>query len=86
MSTHSGFSSDAVAETPGDSNGDRRGENGCRNGKHQPNYDATMITKFKGTVESLACFGTNEEKKGDSFITFQKKLHEFLFGQLTPHK
>ena len=58
---------------------EREDKNGCRNGQtNQSNQDTTTITKFKGTVESLACLGTDEEKKGGSFMIFQNKLHKFV--------
>ena len=61
-------------------NGSRRGEASCRNGQNnQIHKDTTTITKVKGTVACLACLGTNEEKREDSFITFKKELHGFFF-------
>ena len=54
------------------------GETVAETGKNQTNHDTTKIKKFKGTVELLACLGTNKKKKRDSFTTLQKELHKFI--------
>ena len=38
----------------------------------------TVGTGFKGKVTELATLGTRDESKGDSFLLFQKELHEHV--------
>ena len=34
--------------------------------------------RFKGNIEGLATLGKREERKGDSFLVFQKEMHDHI--------
>ena len=66
-----GNTNDHANQTPGHNVSVRRNQ-GCRN----PGQYNTA--RFKGNIEGLATLGKREEQKGDSFLVFQKEMHDHI--------
>ena len=45
-------------------------------GRGNPGQDTTA--RFKGKIKGLATLGKREERKGDSFLVFQKKMYDHI--------
>ena len=54
--------------------------NNRRGGRSRTTHNGpgTVGTGFKGKVTELATLGTRDKSKGDSFLVFQKELHEHV--------
>ena len=59
--------------------GGRGGRGGRGYGRYSGRNDIT-VQAFRGKIENLAVLGTKDEKKGDSFLTFQKELYEYVLA------
>ena len=63
-----GNTNDHANQTPGHNVSVRRNR-----GRGNPGQDTT--SRLKGNIEGLATLGKCEERKGDSFLVFQKEMH-----------
>ena len=68
-----GNTNDHVNQTPGHNVSVRR--NRGRGNLFQDN-----TARFKGNIEGLATQGKREERKGGSFLVFQKEIHDHILA------
>ena len=69
---------DSASTGTGGTRSNRRNQRG-KNGQ-SGTATAEATNKFKGKVDTLATLGTRDEKKGDSFLIFQKDLYEYVLA------
>ena len=72
-----GFAQGRPGAPPQNNNRNNRRGGRSRTTRNGPN---TVGTGFKGKVTELATLGTRDESKGDSFLVFQKELHEHVLA------
>ena len=66
-----GNTNEHANQTPGNNVSVRRNQ-----GRGNPGHDTTA--RLKGNIEGLATLGKHEERKGDSFLVFQKEMHDHI--------